>query len=623
MDTSRYVELFLSESREHLGVLARSLLGIEQGGGAEPVEEAFRAAHTLKGMAAAMGYAEVANEAHALEDRLESIRSGQIAVDPALIDELLAVSDRLHAALERSTPEPEPSPRTPAQATDAEREAPPDGPSQGDELSGLLSDEDLPGIDAAVSPAARILIEPSAPLKAARATIICHAVEKLSRIVGCEPAAFDEAFDGNFRLVFPPDADVTSLDRAIREGGEVKAISWETAQRINRQAGPGRKSAPAKGSAIRQVRVDQAHLDSIADSVGELGILRAELANLAASDSPVERVSEEMARLIDDLGHAILGVRMIPVRQVFERFPRVVRDAARGSGKLVRLTLEGTDIQLDRAILEEIGDPLLHLLRNAVDHGIEAPDVRRAVGKPEQGSLTLRAFRERASVLIEVEDDGKGISRAAVVERARGEGLVAPGVEGLNDDELLRVLARPGFTTRALVSELSGRGVGLDVALSRVRALGGAATLWTEEGKGSRFQLRLPISLALAPALRVQAGGEDYVIPLNHVEEVVELGDAVGRQNGREVLQLRGQVVPLVRLGDALSCGGERGAERSAVIAGAGEGRTAIAVDRLIGREQMVVKRFEGPVGTLPYFAGVTLLGDGRPALVLDPTSVF
>lgn len=628
MDTSRYIELFLTESREHLRALSRSLLGMERGEGQQPVEEAFRAAHTLKGMAAAMGYAAVANEAHALEDRLEAVRGGAVAIDADLIDELLAASDRLHAALEATTsPAPEPDAEQASDALtgvtgDADGPAAPTGAAdQG--LDGLLDDAelDLPEPDEA-SPAARILIDPSAPLKAARAAIICREVEKLTPIVTCEPAVFDDAFDGNFRLVLPPGVDIDVLDKAIRAGGEVKAVTWETARRVQRRE-PQRRSAERAPAVVRRVRVDQAHLDAIAEAVGELGILRGALGSLVEPDSAVERISEEMSRLLEDLEHAILGVRMIPVAEVFERFPRVVRDAARTAGKQVALQMEGTDITLDRAILEEIGDPLLHLLRNAVDHGIESPDERRAAGKPAEGSLTIRAARERAAVVVEIRDDGRGISRERVLQRALVDGLVEEGTTELRDDELLRLLARPGFTTRDEVTELSGRGVGMDVAVSRVRALGGAVALTTRAGSGTTIRLRLPLSLALAPALRVQVGGEDYVIPLNHVEEVVELNGSVARQRGREVLQVRGEVLPLVRLGETLACRGRSGRETAAVIAGGGGVRGAIAVDRLVGREQMVVKRFDGPTGTLPCFAGVTLLGDGRPALVLDPTSVL
>ncbi len=642
MDTSRYVELFLSESREHLRALARSLLGIEQGGGDEPVEEAFRAAHTLKGMAAAMGYAAIADEAHALEDRLESIRSGTLAVSAELVDELLAASDRLHSALEASaftaseagppgerpddpggagTGGPADAPDSAAGAAEGTASAASgDGPVAEADLGAFLDDVDIDGLEADPSPAARILIDVSAPLKAARATIVCRDVEKVAPIVSCEPEAFDDTFDGNFRLVFPPGADVDALDAAIRRGGEVKAVTWETARRVAPRPDPTRGSTTH--AAVRRVRVDQAHLDAIAEAVGELAVLRAELKSVAHGRPAAERVSEEMGRLLDDLEHAILGVRMIPVREVFERFPRVVRDAARSTGKNVRLALEGTEITLDRSILEEIGDPLLHLLRNAVDHGIEAPVERLSAGKPEQGSIILRAARERAAVVIDVEDDGRGISRARVLERARREGLVEDGVEELRDDELLRLLSRPGFTTASAVSGLSGRGVGMDVAVSRVRGLGGSVSLSSTAGAGTRFRMRLPLSLALAPALRVQVGGEDYVIPLNHVEEVVELSGAVSRQRGREVLELRGEVVPLVRLGRALSCRAT-GVDTAAVIAGSGPARGALAVERLIGREQMVVKRFDGPAGTLPCFSGVTVLGDGRPALVLDPMSVF
>ncbi|HSM35300.1 MAG TPA: chemotaxis protein CheA [Longimicrobiales bacterium] len=630
MDTSRYIELFLAESREHLQSLARSLLGIEAGEGEEPVEEAFRAAHTLKGMAAAMGYGTIAAEAHALEDRLDAIRSGALRVDAHLIDELLAASDRLHAALEASATDGPASPPDAAAASEpplasaaggADRD---DGgvPRTGDDLEGLLDEDDLASLDA-VSPAARILIHPSAPLKAARAAIICRAIEKVSAIESCEPAEFDDAFDGNFRLVFPAGADVESLDATIRGCGEVQAITWETASRVRLATRGSRPDAARPSAAVRRVRVDQAHLDSIAEAVGELGILRSALAGLAEPDTPEARVSEDMGRLLNELEHAILGVRMIPVREVFERFPRVVRDAARASGKDVALALEGADITLDRAILEEIGDPLLHLLRNAVDHGIEPPEERRAAGKPAQGRLVLTARRERAAVVVEVEDDGRGISRAEVLAQAQRAGLIDADVGRLADDELLRVLARPGFSTAEAVSELSGRGVGMDVAVSKVRAIGGSVGLTTRAGAGTTVRLRLPLSLALAPALRVQVGGEDYVIPLNHVEEVVELNGKVARQRGREVLRLRGEVVPLVRLADALSCRGERGRETAAVVAGGAGSRAAIAVERLIGREQMVVKRFVGPAGTLPCFAGVTLLGDGRPALVLDPMSIL
>lgn len=634
MDTSRYVELFLSESREHLRALARSLLGIEQGGD-EPVEEAFRAAHTLKGMAAAMGYAAIADEAHALEDRLESIRSGALAVDADLIDELLAASDRLHAALETSALAPSPpdgpgpsgpgeagaggATEDPGAAADPARPVATGSPADAD-LAALLDDVEIEDLEGDPSPAARILIDTSAPLKAARATIICRDVEKVSPIVSSEPEGFDDAFDGNFRLVFPPGADVDALDAAIRRGGEVKAVTWETARRVTTPRAPAR--GPSAPAAARRVRVDQAHLDTIAEAVGELGILRTELASVARSDPRVERVSEDMGRVLDDLEHAILGVRMIPVREVFDRFPRVVRDAARSTGKDVRLVLEGSEITLDRSILEEIGDPLLHLLRNAVDHGVEPPAERRAAGKPAQGSLVLRAARERAAVVIDVEDDGRGVARADVLARARREGLVDDAVAELRDDELLRLLSRPGFTTASVVSGMSGRGVGMDVAVSRVRGLGGSVALTSTPGRGTRFRMRLPLSLALAPALRVQVGGEDYVIPLNHVEEVVELTGPVSRQRGREVLELRGEVVPLVRLGQALACRGG-GADTAAVIAGSGAARGALAVERLIGREQMVVKRFDGPAGTLPCFSGVTLLGDGRPALVLDPMSVL
>jgi two-component system, chemotaxis family, sensor kinase CheA len=300
----------------------------------------------------------------------------------------------------------------------------------------------------------------------------------------------------------------------------------------------------------------------------------------------------------------------------------MVRDAARALGKEVEFKIEGRDIEIDRTILEEIADPLVHMLRNAIDHGIELPAERYSAGKDPKAALVLRAWRERSSVRIQVQEDGRGINARRILAKAHAKGMQVPTPSDATNEDLLRILAHPGFSTADQVTDVSGRGVGMDVVVGRVRALGGAIDMQTRAGEGTTFTLRLPITLAIAQALRVQVGSEDYAIPLTHVAEAVELDSAnIDRNKGKEVLRLRDEVLPLIRLRSVLRSA-TTGSETAAVVAELGERRTALAVDRLVGREQILVKQFDSATGTLPIFSGVTLLADGRPALVLDPISV-
>jgi two-component system chemotaxis sensor kinase CheA len=279
--------------------------------------------------------------------------------------------------------------------------------------------------------------------------------------------------------------------------------------------------------------------------------------------------------------------------------------------------LEGDDVELDRSILDEIGEPLVHLLRNAVDHGIESADERRAAGKPARGRIRVSAERERGSVRIVIEDDGGGVSAERIAAKARAAGVYDRDEAPASDEELFRLMSMPGLSTADEVSAMSGRGVGMDVVVNRVRALGGAIDMRTKPGRGTTFRMRLPITLAVAQALRVRVGGEDYAIPLTHVAEAVELEEEAG-----DVLLLRSERVPLVRLRRVLRVEAD-GREAAAVIAEIGDRRAALAVDELIGREQILIRTFDAVTGMLPYFSGATLLADGRPALVLDPLSMI
>jgi len=358
------------------------------------------------------------------------------------------------------------------------------------------------------------------------------------------------------------------------------------------------------------------------DLIGELITVRGRLNQLAAErrDPAVDDVAIQVSRLSSDLQAEILHARMTPVWQVFDRFPRLVRDVARELGKQVAFRVEGKEIELDRAILDELGDPLMHLLRNAVDHGIEPPAERRRRGKPPEGEVVLTAQRERASVTITVADDGRGVDRRKILERAQREGVVDTHADALTDEQLLRVLARPGFSTAEAVTSVSGRGVGIDVAMTRIRALGGTIEIRSELGKGTTFVLRLPVTLAIVRAIMASVGPERYALPLTYVAETVEFGAVTTTMvEGREAIVLRDHVVPLVHLRRLLGVTSDRAPARAPIIVlELGDRRAGVVVDGMLGQQEIVVKGFDAPQGTLPVFSGATIMGDGVPALILD-----
>jgi two-component system chemotaxis sensor kinase CheA len=594
MDLSRFVDLYVSETHENIRLLQHSLVELESDAGTSAVAEAFRAAHTLKGISAAMGYQTVADLAHSLEDRLDAVRAGRVKPDAGTVDALLAAADELEEAI--------------TAAIEA-------GPSAGAPEAGSADATD--GLAGRQSPApdgtalvVHVRLRPDAPIKAARATLILRALAGMPGLLGADPDQFDDDFDGRLRVFLDPSADAGAAATAIRSAGDVEEVQIQA-------------SAPAASAAARQtrqVRVDGKRLDGLADGLGELSVLYARLQRVGMPAQAGDMI-DRLGTVLGELEHEMRALRMVPLREVFERLPRVVRDAARTVGREIELVLEGEDVELDRAILDEIGEPLVHLLRNAVDHGVESGAARIAAGKPERGRIRVGAERERGSVRIVVEDDGAGVSSVRIVEKARAAGLYDRAEPPATDEELFRLMSMPGLSTADAVSAVSGRGVGMDVVVNRVRALGGAIDMKTRAGIGTTFRMRLPITLAVAQALRVRVGGEDYAIPLTHVSEAVELDDTTG-DVAADMLRVRSHAIPLVRLRRVLGVAGE-GREVAAVIAEIGDRRAALAVDELVGREQILVRTFDAVAGMLPCFSGATLLADGRPALVLDPLSVI
>jgi two-component system chemotaxis sensor kinase CheA len=426
-----------------------------------------------------------------------------------------------------------------------------------------------------------------------------------------------EEFDGKLAFRIETAATEEELAAVIRTAGEVESVRFE--------------EPTVEGTGLsrqRQIRVDLNRLDRLMKQVGELVVAKNRLGVMAAhsEDAALIELTDRISRLVSGMQGEVIASRMTPVGEVFERFPRLVRDLARDLGKRIRFDLEGEEIELDRSILDEIGDPLLHLIRNAADHGIERPEVRAAAGKPVEGRILLAAARERNSVVLRVSDDGRGIDRAVIVAKARREDAIAAADgEVLTDDALLRVIARPGFSTAQTVSGVSGRGVGVDVAMTRVRQLGGTLEIRSEVGKGTSFQIRVPLTLAIVRALLADAGGERYAVPLAYVAETVDFDPrAVTALRTREALVVREQVIPTVHLRD-LVASRERPTppRRPTVILEVGERRTALVVDALLGQQDIVVAPFDAPRGMPPYVGGATILADGAPALVLDAAALL
>ncbi len=619
MDLSKYAALFLAESREHLSSCNQLLLRWERDPGAtDAVGGLFRSIHTIKGMGATMGFTGVAELAHRLESLLDALRQGQVAADARTFQLLFHAVDALGLAVEAAGAGRDPAPEASLAAALDEATA-----GRGVEAPAVLPGDDVPRRRATDRPRGRsveVIIRSDAVMRGARAVLAVRRAETLGVVSAVRPPLLRlerDEFDGRLAFRIESRATDEELAAALRSAGEVVTVRF-----------PEPLAAPAEpADRHRQIRVDLGRLDRLMKQVGELVAARNRLGVLAArSDDPaLAEQSDRISRLVSEMQAEVIAARMTPVGEVFERFPRLVRDLARDLGKRIRFEVEGEEIELDRSILDEIGDPLLHLVRNAADHGIELPETRVRAGKPAEGRILLSATRERNSVALRVSDDGAGIDRAAILAKTRRDAPGEPTPDALSDDLLLRLIARPGFSTAQAVSGVSGRGVGVDVAMTRVRALGGTLEIGSEAGKGTTFTIRVPLTLAIVRALLADAGGERYAVPLAYVAETVEFdARAVTALRSREALVVREQVIPTVHLRDLVACR-ERPAptRRPAVILEIGERRTALVVDVLLGQQEIVVAPFDAPRGMPPYVGGATILADGAPALVLDAAALL
>ncbi|HET7425983.1 MAG TPA: chemotaxis protein CheA [Gemmatimonadales bacterium] len=617
MDVSKYAAIFLAESREHLSSCNQLLLKWERApASTEPVGGLFRSIHTIKGMAATMGFTGVAELAHHAESLLDALRQGRVGADETTFELLFRAVDALEHGVEQAASGRE----VPGDAALAAALEAAIGGSAPPAAEAAREAPRRRATDAPRGRSVQVVIRPDAVMRGARAILAVRRAEVLGLVAGVRPSLVQlerEEFDGRLTFRVESRASDEALSAAIRSAGEVQSVRFD-------ETTPEASDATERQ---RQIRVDLGRLDRLMKQVGELVVAKNRLGALAGGldDPALSEVSDRIGRLVSGMQAEVIAARMTPVGEVFERFPRLVRDLARDLGKRIRFDVEGEEIELDRSILDEIGDPLLHLIRNAADHGIESPEVRARAGKPPEGRILLTATRERNSVTLRVSDDGRGIDRSAIQAKARREGA-ADGADDLaSDDLLLRVLARPGFSTAHAVSGVSGRGVGVDVAMTRVRQLGGTIEIKSELGQGTTFLIRVPLTLAIVRALLADAGGERYALPLAYVAETVEFDTrAVTALRSREALVVREQVIPTVHLRDLVASGARPApARRPTVILEVGERRTALVVDALLGQQDIVVAPFDAPRGMPPYVGGATILADGAPALVLDAAALL
>lgn len=614
---NKYTELFVTESRDYLTAMEHALLQLEADPSArDPIDSLFRSVHTLKGMSGVMGYDAVTELSHAMETRLARVRAGDESLGRETIDVLFEGSDVLGQAVQLAT-----SGQTGAL----------DVASLVQRLAGQAAER-----GAAATPVAelvlpgtpvRIQLEPDTPLPGARARIIVDKLRTIGTVHGTSPAdaaLWADGFDGRFTAFIETNEDAGTITDLVRACGDVRDVRVSAADVHRSTEGVTADAAWStdhlKAPLQKYVRIELRRLDHLLDLVGELVTVRGRLQSLTSAydDQALDESVAKASRLIGELQDGVLGSRMVPVWQVFDRFPRVVRDAARIVGKEVGLTLEGREIELDRTLLEQVADPLVHLLRNAVDHGIEDADGRAAAGKPTAGRLKLIARRERSAVVIVVADDGRGVDRARILAKARERGWVSEETEELSDDDVLRIISRPGFSTAERVSEVSGRGVGIDAVLAKVRALGGTVAFSTVEGRGTIFELRLPVTLAIVPTIITRVEEESYALPLTHVTETVQpAAGALRKVRGRSVFILRDQVLPLLSLREVVGLPPRDVKGQQIVIVEVTDRRAAIAVDRLEGQQDIVVKAFDAVRGATPC-TGAAILPDGSAALILD-----
>lgn len=726
MDVGQYLGIFLDESQEHIQALNDNLLTLEQDPENEDsINEIFRAAHSLKGMAGTMGYKRLQRLTHDTEDVFSAIRGGQMKVNSNLIDILFQALDAIQGYVDtiRDTSDegendndsiiaelnkflsgggdagaPAEGAAEAAPAEGAAEEAPAAGGAPASDKAAyrnIALDEAQKDVmkDAVVADKKvygfTVYIDEGCMLKAARAFLVFQAVEGLGEIIVSDPSSQDiedEKFEFSFSIFVITAEPIDKVIAAIKSVSEITEVfgeeydeamidsngsgaggagkeaeapaaaeaevpaAEEASAEVPAEAAPAapaagpspaastasKKATPAKKPVASQtVRVDIEKLDILMNLVSELIIAKNALVSSAAqmsggSNSEGQAITENVEYLesvTTNLHESVMKVRMVPIENALQKFPRMIRDLDKKLGKRMQLTITGEETELDRTVVDQIGDPLMHLLRNSADHGLETPEVRAQRGKPETGSIFLNAYQEGNNVIIEVGDDGNGVDveavRAKIIERGY---LPEEQAQQMTDKEVIDVLFDPGFSMAKKVTDISGRGVGLDVVKSNIEQLGGDVEVKTKLGEGSTFIVRLPLTLAIIQALMVLVGGEKYAIALGNIQTIEDIPvSEIRLVENKEVIQLRGSVIPIIRLSNMLDAPDiERENENLiVVVVKKGDSLAGLVVDELMGQQEVVIKSLGKYINTSRIISGATILGDGEVALIIDSNALF
>ncbi|MEW9501284.1 chemotaxis protein CheW [Jeotgalibacillus marinus] len=672
MEMNQYLEVFIEESKDHLQNCNAQLLELENNPqDLKIVNEIFRSAHTLKGMSATMGYEDLASLTHNMENVLDAIRNEKLAVTTTIMDVVFSAVDDLEemiTSIAGGGDGKRDVSNVVKQLELIEKGEQPvviDKPITSDQSSVIHYDEFertilLQSLEQEyLAYELSVKIREGCLLKAARVYMVFDLLEKMGEVIKSTPPSDhleEENFDQEFcvTLVSKESADliekavltVSEIEQAtvhtmtiesIQKGHmEVAATSQTihekpTVDEVKKMSDDKQKpEEQSKGAIINKtIRVNIDRLDVLMNLFEELVIDRGRLEQISKelNHGELNETVERMSRISGDLQSIILNMRMVPVETVFNRFPRMVRQLTRDLNKKIALNIIGQDTELDRTVIDEIGDPLVHLLRNAMDHGVETPEVRVANGKPEEGTIVLRAYHSGNYVFIEIEDDGAGISKDRVLQKALSKGIVTDElIRTMTDQQIFELIMASGFSTAETVSDISGRGVGLDVVKTTIESLGGSITINSTEGKGSIFSVQLPLTLSIISVMLVEMEKEKYAIPLSSIiETAVVKNEEILHAHDQRVIDFRGKVVPLVFLKEVFDVLTEDHLDEihSIIIVRKGDKMAGLVVDSFIGQQEVVLKSLGNYMGDVFAISGATILGDGQVALIVDCNSLI
>lgn len=675
MEMSQYLEVFIEESKEHLQNCNERLLDLEKNpSDLSIVNDIFRSAHTLKGMSATMGYEDLASLTHQMENVLDAIRNQKISVTPETLDVVFEATDDLEAMVfsiadggdgkrdvaivveKLKLIEKGESPAVSQSAKEVAATLTPDAPRA---LKGEYDEFEYTVLQQSIEQGFQtyeitIALREDCLLKAARVFMVFEVIEKLGEVIKSTPSVDqleEEQFDQEFTVTIvsrEPMSDIQSKVMKVSEVDrvDIHSLSIEqlrptaetTLEPIKQEViiaeeviieEPAQQEEQKKQTSVKQasnktIRVNIERLDILMNLFEELVIDRGRLEQISRdlNNSELHETVERMSRISGDLQNIILNMRMVPVETVFNRFPRMVRQLARDLGKKINLEIVGAETELDRTVIDEIGDPLVHLIRNALDHGVETPEVRRAKGKSEEGTVILKAFHSGNHVFIELSDDGAGINRDRVLNKALKNGIISEQTAAtLTDKQVYELIFASGFSTAEKISDVSGRGVGLDVVKNTIESLGGTVSIDSKEGEGSIFSVQLPLTLSIISVMLVEIQKEKYAIPLSSIIEtaIVKKEDILNAHN-QKVIDFRGKVVPLLFLKDIFEVPvfEEEDEFYSVIIVRKGDKMAGLVVDSFIGQQEVVLKSLGNYLTNVFAISGATILGDGQVALIVD-----